>query len=99
MTTENIIKLNQIIGKALVDVANKSYFERIEKMKSRPFDEVVDSIKSYKKTGYNKANGYFVTDAIRYLDKRLEEEYEEVWMEINEDADNDWLNAIEKFRW
>ena len=99
MRTENMIKLNKVIGKALVEVAHEAYEKRIERMKSRPFDEVVKSIKTFKETRYNKANGYFADDALRYFDKRLEEEYEEIWLEIENDADVDWFNAIERFRW
>lgn len=99
MKTENTIKLNKAIGKALVEVAHEAYEKRIERMKSRPFDEVIKSIKTYRETRYNKANGYFASDALRYFDKRLEEEYEEIWLEIEDVADVDWFNAIERFRW
>lgn len=97
MKTENIIKLNQIIGKALVEMAHESFLRRIEAMISRPFDEVVEAIKNHEKQ--EKANGYFVSDAIRYFDARLEKEDEETWLEIEEDANDEWLKAIEQFRW
>lgn len=99
MKTENTIKLNKAIGKALVEVAHEAYEKRIERMKSRPFDEVIKSIKTYRKTRYNKANGYFADDALRYFDERLEKEYEEIWLEIEDVADADWFDAIERFRW
>lgn len=97
MTTESIIKLNQIIGKALVETANEAYWKRIESMKARPFYEVVEAIRN--KESQNKANGYFVTDAIRYFDERLEKEDEENWLEIEVEANDEWLEAIEQFRW
>lgn len=99
MTANETIKLNQIIGKALTETAHEAYLNRITAMKSRPFDEVITAIKNKNKTGQNKANGYFVTDAIRYLDERLEKEDVETWSEIEDTTDNDWFEAIEQFRW
>ena len=99
MTTENIIKLNQIIGQALREVAHESHLKRIERMKSRPFDEVVEAIKTLKKTGYNKANGYFADESLWYFDGLLEKEDNETWLEIEEEASDEWFKAIERFRW
>ena len=96
MKTEHTIRLNQIIGKAMREAAHEAHLQRIESMKARPFDEVVTAIKNKKITGQNKANGYFVSDAIKYFDDRLEKEYEEIEAEA-ETAE--WFKAIEKFRW
>lgn len=99
MTGTETIKLNQIIGKALCEAAHEALENRIKTMKSRPFDEVVEAIKTYKETRYNKANGYYATDAIKYFDKELEVEHTEVWLEIEDTMDSDWFEAIEIFRW
>lgn len=98
MTTENIIKLNQIIGKALVEAAREAHDERITKMKERPFDEVIEAIKNRSTAKCNLVNGYFLTEAVSYFDKRLETEDNETWYEV-EVEDNDWFEAIEQFRW
>lgn len=100
MNTNTVKELNNIIGRALIECANESYVRRISTMLSRPFDEVIESIKLYKKTRYNKANGYFADEAIRYFDSKLENEHEEVWVEIEDTCDNDWYEAVNKFyRW
>ena len=99
MKTNEAVKLNKIIGRALVEAAHGAYLRRIEAMKSRPFDEVIASIKNYRQTRYNKANGYFVDDAIRYLDKKLEEEHNEIWLEVEDTMDDDWFEAVERFKW
>ena len=99
MTTENIIKLNQIIGGALREAAHEAYLERIERMKARPFDEVIEALRTLKETGHEKAAGYFATDALRHLDERLEKEDTETWLEIKDDLDADWFKAVEQFRW
>lgn len=96
--TENIIRLNQVIKKALHEAAHEAKLKRIETMKTRPFDEVIQAIKNKQATGQNLANGYFVTDAIFYFDERLETEYEEIWLEVDIN-ENNWFEAIERFRW
>ena len=98
MKTEHIIRLNQVIGKALRETAHEAHSARIESMKARPFDEVVTAIKNKKITGQNKANGYFVSDAVRYFNDRLEKEYEEILSEVEAET-AEWFKAIEKFRW
>ena len=80
------------------EAAFEAHSERIESMKARPFDEVITAIKNKKITGQNKANGYFVSDAIKYFDDRLEKEYEEIWSEVEAET-AEWFKAIEKFRW
>lgn len=99
MTTNETIRFNKIVGKALKRAAHEAYERRIETMKSRPFDEVIEAIKNYKETRQNKANGYFANEAIRYLDEKLENEYTELWLEIEDTCNNEWFEAIEKFRW
>lgn len=100
MSTNTVKELNNIIGKALVECANEAYLRRISTMLSRPFDEVIESVKSYKKTGYNKANGYFCDDAITYFDRKLENEHEDIWMDIEDTCNSDWYEAVDKFyRW
>lgn len=99
MKTNTIRKFNSIVGRALIKSAHEAHDFRISKMLERPFDEVINAIKIYKESRYNKANGYFATDAISYFDKKLENEQENVWLNINEICDLDWFNAIETFRW
>lgn len=97
MTANETIKLNRTIGNALIELAHDAYLNRIEAMKSRPFDEVIAAIKN--RNNQNKANGYFASEAIRYFDKKLEIEDEETWLEIEDTCNDDWFAAIEKFRW
>ena len=99
MKENEVIKLNRIIGKVLVEIAHETYLERIEVMKTRPFDEVIEAIKNYKETRYNKASGYFASEAIRYFDEKLEKEHNEIWLEIEDTMDDNWFKAIEQFRW
>lgn len=99
MTTDTIRKFNSIVGTALVAAANEAHEIRISKMLERPFDEVINAIKVYKETRYNKANGYFADEAIRYFDNKLEIEHEDVWMDIEDTCDTDWFKAIEIYRW
>ena len=48
MKANEIIRLNQVIGKALVETAHEAYLRRLEKMYSTPFDTVMDEIKNQK---------------------------------------------------
>lgn len=98
MKANVIIKLNQTIGKALIETAHEAYLKRLNAMFATPFDEVIESIKN-RKALKNKGNGYYISEAIWYLDKLLETEYEEEWIEIEDTCDGDWFKAIEKFRW
>ena len=97
MKANEIIRLNQVIGKALVETAHEAYLRRLEKMYSTPFDTVMDEIKN-KKALKNKGNGYYIDDAIGYFDNLLEKEDEETWLEVDT-CDDDWFEAIEQFRW
>ena len=101
MKTNEVIKLNKIIGKALRECAHEAYLERIEVMKSRPFDEVIEVLKTYKETKCDIARGYSASDALEYLDDKLENEHEEIWLEVEVDdfMDDKWFKAIELFRW
>lgn len=98
MKTEHIVRLNQVIGKALRETAHEAHLARIERMKARPFDEVIAAIKNKKETGQDRANGYYVHEAVIYFDEMLEREYEEIWLETEEETE-EWFKAIEKFRW
>lgn len=97
MTSGETIKINKIIGKALRETAHEAYLARIKNMLARPFDEVVQAIRNH--NFQNKGNGYFVSEAIRYFDNRLETEYENIWYQIEDTASEDWIEAIEIFRW
>ena len=94
-----IFTLTQAIGKTLIESAHEAYSVRIDSMKSNTFDEVIKATKNKDQTGQNKANGYYVSDAVRYLDNRLENEYNEVWLEIDDICSEDWFKAVEQFRW
>ena len=99
MKAENVIKLNQIIGKAMVEAAYEAYLARVEVIKSKPFDDVVEAVRTFRNTGYKKADGYNAKDAFLYLDRRLEEEDYETWLETEDDFDDLWYVAVEQFRW
>ena len=94
----NAVRLtNSIIGRALVESAHEAYEKRIEKMLSNSFNYVIESIKTYKATRYNKSDGFFATDAIKYLDSKLEKEHEKEWAEIEDICDDNWYKVVEKF--
>ena len=95
MTTNEIITLNKIIGKALVETAHEAYLKRLNSMLSTPFEEVINAIKN-RKLYKNKYNGFYITDAVSYFDNLLEKEHEEIWLDVDT-CDSNWYKAIENF--